>query len=148
MVGLCKNQKGYQSVAMSQEDKQLAAKVLVTENERAKKFGFTEGELNRAKSEFLASTEKAITTEIKRTPLILLESFNFLEKEPVPGIEWTYETLKQIIPLITVADVNGLIKEYVKEDNRVIILTGPEKAGLKKVTEQEVFDALKVNSEN
>jgi zinc protease len=41
-----------------------------------------------------------------------LESFNFLEKEPVPGIEWTYETLKQIIPLITVADVNGLIKEY------------------------------------
>jgi zinc protease len=44
--------KGYQSVAMSQEDKQLAAKVLVTENERAKKFGFTEGELNRAKSNF------------------------------------------------------------------------------------------------
>jgi zinc protease len=35
------------------EDKQLAAlKVLVTENERAKKFGFTEGELNRAKSNF------------------------------------------------------------------------------------------------
>jgi hypothetical protein len=26
-------------------------------------------------------------------------------------------------------------------------LTGPEKAGLKKVTEQEVLDALKVNSE-
>jgi zinc protease len=40
-------------------DKQLAAlKVLVTENERAKKFGFTEGELNRAKSEFLASSKK------------------------------------------------------------------------------------------
>jgi zinc protease len=36
--------------------------------------------------------------------------------------------------LITVADVNGLIKEYVKEDNRVIILTGPEKAGLNKST--------------
>jgi zinc protease len=64
---------------MSQEDKQLAAlKVLVTENERAKKFGFTEGELNRAKSNFLASTEKAITTEIKRTPLILLESFRLI----------------------------------------------------------------------
>jgi hypothetical protein len=50
---------------------------VVTENERAKKFGFTE-ELNRAKSEFLASTEKAITTEIKRTPLILLESFRLI----------------------------------------------------------------------
>jgi zinc protease len=29
--------------------------------------------------------------------------------------------------LIELKDVNGLIKEYVKEDNRVIILTGPEK---------------------
>ncbi|MFT5253156.1 MAG: zinc protease [Flavobacteriales bacterium] len=37
-----RTKKGYQSVAMSQEDKQLSAlKVLVTENERAKKFGFT-----------------------------------------------------------------------------------------------------------
>ena len=49
--------------------------------------------------------------------------------------------------MITVEVVNGLIKEYVKEDNRVIILTGPEKAGLKKVTEQDVLDALKVNSD-
>jgi zinc protease len=41
--------KEYQSVAMSQEDKQLSAlKVLVTENERAKKFGYTR-ELDRAK---------------------------------------------------------------------------------------------------
>jgi zinc protease len=41
MEELCKN-KGYQSVAMSQEDKQLSAlKVLVTENERAKKFDYT-----------------------------------------------------------------------------------------------------------
>ena len=46
-----RTKKGYQSLAMSQEDKQLAAlKVLVTENERAKKFGFTEAELDCAKS--------------------------------------------------------------------------------------------------
>jgi zinc protease len=38
----CKNKKGYQSVAMSQEDKQLSAlKVLVTENERAKNWIYT-----------------------------------------------------------------------------------------------------------
>jgi zinc protease len=66
---------------------------LVTENERAKKFGFTEGELNRAKSEFLASTEKAINRN-KTNSINFVGEFqaNFLEKEPVPGIEWTYET--------------------------------------------------------
>ena len=145
-----RTKKGYQSRAMSQEDKQLSAlKVLVTENERAKKFGFTQAELDRAKSEFLASIEKSYNDRNKTNSINFVGEFqaNFLEKEPVPGIEWTYETLKQMLPLITVQDVNGLIKEYVKEDNRVIILTGPEKAGLKKVTEQEVLDALKVNSD-
>jgi zinc protease len=52
-------------MAMSSEDKQLSAlKVLVTENERAK-FGFTQGELDRAKSEFIASIEKAYNDRTK-----------------------------------------------------------------------------------
>ncbi|TDE29685.1 insulinase family protein [Flavobacterium ranwuense] len=146
-----RNKKAYQSVAMSQEDKQLGAlKVLVTENERAKKFGFTQGELDRSKSEFLASIEKAYNDRDKTNSVNFVGEYqaNFLEKDPVPGIEWTYQTMKQLMPLIDLKDVNGLIKDYVKEDNRVIILTGPEKEGLKKVTEQEVLDALKINTDD
>ncbi|TDE47146.1 insulinase family protein [Flavobacterium rhamnosiphilum] len=146
-----RNKKAYQSVAMSQEDKQLSAlKVLVTENERAKKFGFTQGELDRSKSEFLASIEKAYNDRDKTNSVNFVGEYqaNFLENEPVPGIEWTYQTMKQLMPLIDLKDVNGLIKDYVKEDNRVIILTGPEKEGLKKVTEQEVLDALKINTDD
>lgn len=146
-----RNKKAYQSVAMSQEDKQLSAlKVLVTENERAKKFGFTQGELDPSKSEFLASIEKAYNDRDKTNSVNFVGEYqaNFLEKEPVPGIEWTYQTMKQLMPLIDLKDVNGLIKDYVKEDNRVIILTGPEKEGLKKVTEQEVLDALKINTDD
>ncbi|MFV8440867.1 M16 family metallopeptidase [Flavobacterium sp. LB2P44] len=143
-----RNKKAYQSVAMSQEDKQLSAlKVLVTENERAKKFGFTQGELDRSKADFLASIEKAFNDRDKTNSVNFVGEYqaNFLEKEPVPGIEWTYQTVKQLMPLIDLKDVNSLIKDYVKEDNRVIILTGPEKEGLKKVTEQQVLEALKIN---
>lgn len=146
-----RNKKAYQSVAMSQEDKQLSAlKVLVTENERAKKFGFTQGELDRSKLEFLASIEKAYNDRDKTNSVNFVGEYqaNFLEKEPVPGIEWTYQTMKQLMPLIDLKDVNSLIKDYVKEDNRVIILTGPEKEGLKKVTEQQVLDALKINTDD
>ncbi|TDD78676.1 M16 family metallopeptidase [Flavobacterium caseinilyticum] len=146
-----RNKKAFQSVAMSAEDKQLSAlKVLVTENERAKKFGFTQGELDRSKSEFLASIEKAYNDRDKTNSVNFVGEYqaNFLEKEPVPGIEWTYQTMKQLMPLIDLKDVNGLIKDYVKEDNRVIILTGPEKDGLKKVTEQQVLDALKINTDD
>ncbi|WP_426095973.1 M16 family metallopeptidase [Flavobacterium sp. DSR2-3-3] len=146
-----RNKKAYQSLAMSQEDKQLSAlKVLVTENERAKKFGFTQGELDRSKSEFLATIEKAYNDRDKTNSVNFVGEYqsNFLEKEPVPGIEWTYQTMKQLMPLIDLKDVNNLIKDYVKEDNRVVILTGPEKEGLKKVTEQQVLEALKINTDD
>ena len=39
------------------------------------------------------------------------------------------------------------MKGLVKEDNRVVVITGPEKEGLVKVTEKEVLDALKINSD-
>ncbi|MFV8335994.1 M16 family metallopeptidase [Flavobacterium sp. RSP29] len=146
-----RNKKAYQSVAMSQEDKQLSAlKVLVTENERAKKFGFTQAELERSKLELLASIEKAYNDRDKTNSVNFVGEYqaNFLEKEPVPGIAWTYQTMKQLMPLVDLKDVNSLIKDYVKEDNRVIILTGPEKEGLKKVTEQQVLDVLKINTDD
>ena len=54
--------------------------------------------------------------------------------------------MKQLIPLIKLADVNSLIGTYMREDNRVVIFTGPEKEGLKKVTEQQVIDALKTDT--
>lgn len=143
-----RNKKAYQSVAMMAEDKQLSAlKVLVTENERAKKFGFNSGELDRAKADFLAQIEKNYNDRAKTDSEDFVGELqaNFLEIEPVPGIEWTFETMKKIMPTITLADVNGFIKNYIKEDNRVVVLTGPQKDNLKKVTEQEVLEALKVN---
>nr|ABM53554.1 putative zinc protease [uncultured bacterium CBNPD1 BAC clone 905] len=143
-----RTKKAYQSVAMMAEDKQLSAlKVLVTENERARKFGFTAGELDRAKADFLAQIEKNYNDRTKTDSENFVEEIqlNFLEKEPVPGIEWTFETMKKILPTIALADVNGFIKNYIKEDNRVVVFTGPQKDNLKKVTEQEVLETLKVN---
>lgn len=143
-----RTKEAYQSFAMSQEDKQLEAlKTLLTENERAKKFGFTQSELDRAKAENLAGMETAYNDRDKTDSENFVSELqgHFLTKEPVPGIVWTFETLKKLLPTIELKDVNGLVKDYIKEDNRVVILTGPEKEGLKKVTEQEVLNTLKVN---
>ena len=143
-----RNKKAYQSFAMMAENQQLSAlKVLVTENERAKKYGFTSGELDRAKASFLAQIEKSYNDRAKTNSDRFVGEMqsHFLEQEPVPGIEWTFETMKKLMPSIILKDVNDLIKDYIKEDNRVVVFTGPEKDNLKKVTEQEVLEALKVN---
>lgn len=143
-----RTKEAYQSFAMSQEDRQLdALKTLLTENERAKKFGFTQNELDRAKADNLAEIENAYNDRDKTDSKNFVSELqnHFLEKEPVPGISWTFEAVKKILPTIDLKDVNALVKDYIKEDNRVVILTGPEKDGLKKVTEQEVLKTLKVN---
>ena len=143
-----RTKEAYQSVAMSQEDKQIdALKVLVKENERVKKFGFTQGELDRAKADFMASIEKMYNDRDKTNSDSFVNEYqsHFLEKEPSPGIVWTYETFKKVLPLVQLKDVNELIKGFIKEENRVVILTGPEKANLKKATEKEVLGALKIN---
>ena len=138
----------FQSFAMVAEDKQISAlKVLVTESERAKQFGFTQGELDRAKSDMLSRMDQQFKDKDKSNSESFVWEYqsNFLTNAAAPGIDWEFATTKKVLPTIVLQDVNGLIKNYIKEDNRVVVITAPEKVGLKKVTEQEVLDALKVN---
>ncbi|WP_259133647.1 M16 family metallopeptidase [Chryseobacterium ginsenosidimutans] len=54
-----RSKEGFQGFAMVKEGNQLSAlKVLLEETERAKRFGFTQTELDRAKSQVLSSMER------------------------------------------------------------------------------------------
>jgi zinc protease len=143
-----RNKEAFQSFAMVGQDKQLdALKILIEENERVRKFGFVESELERAKSEYLTRVE----TQFKEKDKTESENYvwamqgNFLQQEPAPSIEWTFNAMKELLPTISLKETNDLIAKYIKEDNRVVILTGPEKEGLKQPTEAEVLAAMKIN---
>lgn len=144
-----RTKEAFQSFAMTQEDKQLSAlNVLAVENERVRKYGFTQSELDRAKTQYLASIERSYNDRDKTESSRFVSQFqtHFLRQNPAPGVEWMYSAMQNFMPQITLEDINGLIADYIKEENRVVVLTGPEKEGLKKPTEQEVLEALKVNS--
>ncbi len=143
-----RTKEAYQSFAMVEEGKELAAlKVLVTENARAKKHGFTQTELDRAKSDILARYEKSYNDRDKTNSANFVGEYQayFLEGSPSPGIAWEFEAVKKMLPGVALNDVNGFVKEYVKDDNVVVVITGPEKEGQKKVSEQDVLAVLKVN---
>lgn len=146
-----RTKEAYQSFAMTQDTKQLdALKVLIEENQRVKKFGFTQGELERAKSEWLAWIESSYKDRDKTESERFVSEYqsHFLTQQPTPGIEWEFNTMQKLLPGITLTDINGLIKDYIKDDNRVVILTGPEKDGLKKPTEAEVLAVLNQSNDN
>ncbi len=140
-----KTKEAYRSFAMTSETGQLKAlETLLEENQRVKQHGFFEGEFERAKKDIMARMEKSYKDKDKMESNRIVGEYvrHYLENEPMPGISWEYDFYKQQLPTISLKEVNALISDYIKEENRVIILTGPEKEGMTQVTEAEVKSLL------
>jgi zinc protease len=140
-----RSKNAYQSFAMTSPTGQLTAlKTLLEENERVKRYGFQKGEFERAKKDVLARMDKAYQNKDKTESKNYVTEYvnNFLEQDPIPGIEWEYNFYKLNLPTITLNDVNSLIDDYLHIDNRVIVFTGADKEDIPKVTEQQVLDIL------
>lgn len=141
-----RTKNAYQSFAITSPETQLVGlKAILEENERVKRFGFKEGEFERAKKSIMAELEKRYNDRDKRESGRIVDAYikNYLEDRPMPSIEWSYATTKKILPGVKLEEVSALIKNFLHDDNRVIVLTGPEKEGLKLVTEVQVKTLLK-----
>jgi len=143
--GVVRSKEAYQSFAISSPTGQLTAlKALLEENERVKRFGFQKAEFLRAKKDVLARMEKAFQNKDKTESANYVGEYvrSFLEQEAIPGIEWEYDFHKNTLPNVSLEEVNSLISNYLHKDNRVVVLTGSDKEGVPKVTEQQVSDLL------
>ncbi len=142
---LARTKNAYQSFAQVSPEGQMAGlRAILEENERVKRFGFQEGEFERAKKSLLARLEKEYNDrdKIESNRLVGQYIYHYLDKNPIPGIAWQYEMTKSLLPTIRLEEVSALIKGFLHDDNRVIVLTGPEKEGLTQVTEEEVRTLL------
>ena len=101
---------------------------VMLETRRAMLYGFTETELERQKTVMIKSAEKAYNEKDKSPSgrMAMRYVYNFLEETPVPSPEQNLDLYKKLLPQITLEDINPLGKEWVKEDGRVVIVTGPE----------------------
>ncbi len=138
---LAKNRKAFQSSATTSAEGQLKGlEALLTENERVKRFGFQNGELARAKKSLISRMEKSFKDKDKLESNRIVRKYvsGFLGNSPVPSIEWEYKAYLGLLPTIKLEEVNKLIKNYLHDDNRVIVITGPKKT----VTEAQVTKAL------
>ncbi|MCK3685440.1 insulinase family protein [Maribellus sp. YY47] len=136
----------YMSVAVTQGDKiETGLKEVLLENERVKKFGFTETELERQKTAVLNNMEKAYNERNNTKSINYANEYmrNFLiTEEPFPGMENEYAYYKELIPGISVEEVNELAKEWITKDNRVVIVTAPENEKTIVPTEEQVKSLL------
>ncbi len=121
---------------------------LLIEAERVRRHGFTSTELDRQKMEVLRRIEKSYEERDKTESKTYVREYvrNFLEEEPIPGIEYELELYRRFIPGIAIEEINNLAKKWVTDHNRVVIVYAPEKEGLTIPTEDEllaVFSEIK-----
>ena len=124
---------------------ETALQTLLQETERARRFGFTESEYARARANYLQSLESAYNEREKTKHGSYVREYvqNFLNGEPIPGIEAEYAMMNQLAPNIPLQAMNMVMQQLVPDSNQVVIIAGPAKEGLKYPTKEEVINLLK-----
>ena len=120
-----------------------AINAIIQENERARKFGFTAAELDRIKKVLMKNIERAYNERDKTESANIVQEYvrNFLEKEPIPGIENEYNYHKQYLDGITLEEVNQYAAKIIPPDteSKLVVLTGPDKADFKIPSNEELI---------
>ena len=127
----------------SKIDKSL--EILLAENERVKRFGFTQTELDRQKDELLSSYEKNSKEFDKTESNSFCSEYvsNYLSQDAIPGAQKKFKYLKNVLPEIKLADINDLAKKWVTDNNVGLVVMAPEKEGVKVPSQSDILGILK-----
>jgi zinc protease len=109
-----------------------ALRALVQEQQRARQFGFTAAELERVKKGMLRNYERLYNEREKSDSALYAAEYirNFLEQETIPGIETEYRYAQQLIPAITLAELNAAARGSLPDGgSKLLVYTGSDGAG-------------------
>ncbi len=141
--------RGYDVMAISASAKpdqgDLALRAIYTEAQRVLRYGFTPGELDRAKKNTLTQIENRWKErdKIKNDTYVSDIKGHFLTNEPLTSIDFDWQAVQKMFPGITLDEVSAKAKQWIVPENRVIIVMGPDKEGAKLLTESEATAILK-----
>jgi zinc protease len=124
-----------------------ALRALLVEAERVARFGFTETELARQKASMLRNYERLALEKENTQAANRAGQYvrNFLMNETLPSPEDEYALHKRFLPEITLDEINKLTREWFPgtSQNRLVVLTAPEKAGLAIPDESKLAAVIK-----
>lgn len=139
--------RGYNTYSLATgakpNEEEAAFRAILTENERVKRYGFLESELDRAKTNMLARLESSYKQRDKTRNDSFVGSLksNFLTGSPIVDAEVYYNFAREVIPTITAAEVSAKAHEWNGSENRTIIVTGPE--DVRHLTREEALNIMR-----
>jgi len=117
---------------------------------RAQRGGFTVGEYDRAKAEYISALEKKHNnrnnTENDTYSNQIVRSF--IDGTPMPGIDTEFQIYSQLAAMLPVDVINQLLPQLITKDNRVFVGLLPDNDTFRVPTDKEVADVIaKVDAE-
>ena len=122
-----------------------AINALVEENERARSFGFSAAELDRAKKNMMRNYERAYAERDKTDSSNYVDEYmrNFIEKESIPGIENEFAYVKELVPGITLAELNAYARATIPKDSaKLVVYMGSSKPDTLVPTGEQMLAAV------
>ena len=121
---------------------------LLFQLEKMHRYGFTNAELERVKSEKMNSMEKYYNERNTRRNITLARECirNFEDGESMPGAQWEYDFVQAVLPLVSLETVNNVAKALIHA-NPTIAISGPEKEGINIPSEETILAAIAGQSE-
>ena len=116
---------------------------LVFQLEKLHRYGFTNAELERAKSDKLNDMEKYYNERNTRKNIVLARECirHFENGEVMPGAQWEYDAVQATLPLISLETVNNVAKALI-HPNPTVAISGPEKEGVNIPSEEAILATL------
>lgn len=111
---------------------------------RAKKYGFTNSELERAKAVILNNINSEYENRMNRTNDSYVNDYmeHFGSNQPYPAADVKKDMMTQLLSMVSLDQINFFISQYVSDINRTITVSMPEKAGSVIPTQADVLASL------
>ncbi len=118
---------------------------LVVEVSRAREHGFTEREMELAKTQIMSSSERAVKTEPTRNARRLIRGIVGAVNNEVPlsSAQQDLDVLTQLLPGIELGEVNAAFAEHFSPGTFAYVVETPDKSGSVIPTRDEVLAAAR-----
>ena len=129
-------------VAMTQDGKLAKGfEAIYTEMEKVRRYGFTQGEFERAQNDLMRRAERAYANRNDRRNGEFVQTYlnNYSKNTPMPDAETEWQLDSMLIKMINVEAVNGFAQQVIYPRNQVIVVTAPEKEGIVNPTAEELL---------
>jgi zinc protease len=142
---LVKEKDAFSAVYLAKAGKETQALYdLLIQLEKMHRYGFNASELERVKTEMLTQYEELYNERNTVRNISYAQEYirHYLDDEVIPGIEWEYKTLQQLLPMIDINTINNIAKQFITDQNVIVSIMAPDNDVVQVPTQEQVLEML------